>query len=81
MKTKPNWSQDRIDEIAQLQSLLNKVTTINHGSGAIERLQQCISIAERLRETDLRDARPSFTQFLISEAFKHQPTPPAVSGD
>jgi thiaminase len=80
MKMKPNWPRDRIHEIEQLQLLLNTVTTINHGSGAIERIQRCISIAERLQETCLKNARPSFTQFLISEAWKQQtaPTLPAV---
>lgn len=64
----PGWTLDRREQIRTLQTLLNELMTLNHGSGAIERLQRCIALAEELRADDLTTCRSSFPQFLIERA-------------
>lgn len=61
------WPKDRRTELLNLQSLLTEVSYIDHGSGVIERLQHCISIAENLTATDLHTGRDSFFQFLVKQ--------------
>ena len=68
----PGWTLDRRMEVQKLEKLLSELTTINHGSGAIERLQRCIALAEELRYSDLGSSkqppRHSFVTFLTDLA-------------
>jgi hypothetical protein len=67
-----NWPLDRRNELQQLLSLITETTSINKGTQAIDRIQNCISIAEKLTKTDLDTPRQAFTQFLVEEATKKQ---------
>lgn len=70
----PGWTIDRREEVTKLQTLLSELTTINHGSGAIQRLERCIQLAEELRHSDLRNHRSSFPQFLTDLALNRPTT-------
>ena len=62
------WNLSRLKEIQALQELLLQVSTINHGSHCLERIERCIKLAERLSKTNLNTGRSSFVRFLISKA-------------
>jgi hypothetical protein len=58
------WPDDRAEELKVLRQLLATISGLNHGSGFIESLQLCITIAERLRHTDIAGLRLSFVDHL-----------------
>ncbi len=62
------WTNDRCKELEALRSLLCEVSTINRGSGCIERIQKCIELADRLQQFDLDSGRESFWYFLHAQA-------------
>ena len=72
-----NLPTDRRKELTDLQKLLNEVASINKSTGAIQRIEQCIVLAEKLTKFDLDTPRASFSQWLVEEATK----PLVYSGD
>ena len=68
-KLQPEWPEDRLRELEDLRRLLTEVTLINRGNCALERIRECIEIAERLWSTDFDTGRVSFFQFLIGKAW------------
>lgn len=65
-----DWTDERAQELENLQMLLNEVKAINHGSGAIERIRWCETMAESLSRIELSKPRDSFIQFLVTLACK-----------
>lgn len=64
------WDELRCEEYGLLETLLSEVSALNRGSHAIERMQKCIEIAERLNRTNLDSGRMSFCAFLRDLARK-----------
>ena len=64
--TPPNvrWTDERCKELDELGVLLREVAGINRGSNAIERIQRCIEIAEKLDRDDIVSGRDSLRTFL-----------------
>ena len=62
------WTQDRLDELETLRTLLNAVGAINKGSHCLERIQLCIDLADQLSENDFLTPRKSFLSFLGDQA-------------
>jgi hypothetical protein len=58
------WTPDRIAELKLLQELLREAQAVNHGSGALKRIQRCEEIARILTRDDLVKPRASFALFL-----------------
>lgn len=72
MKT-PNpkdWTDDRCAELDALSTLLREVSTIDRGSGCLQRIAKCIDLAESLSKTDFATARPGFSRWLEELAVK-----------
>lgn len=65
-----NWTDDRTTELTELWDLLNEVSVINKGNCVLERLQKCISLAEKLKTSDIETGRMSFITFLNQQAIK-----------
>lgn len=63
-----NWTDERVAELKELQTLLNDVRLLNSGSAVIERMQRCIAAAEKLTELNFDKPRESFPQFLMNLA-------------
>jgi len=64
------WTKDRCDELAKLRRLLVQVSSMNSGSGIVERIQECIKLANELYTNDLENGRAGFHQFLIELAIQ-----------
>lgn len=62
------WDDSRLDELDALEKLLRELTVINNGSGCLQRITNCIEIAERLASTDWDLRRPSFISWLNQQA-------------
>lgn len=62
------WPKDRREELGNLIDMLVDLAGVNKGSGFIEKVSECISIANALHRSDRNLSKESFTQFLISEA-------------
>lgn len=62
------WPKDRIKEMDSALTILTALRGLNHGSGFLDKIQGLIERAERLDKLDLENARPSFSQFLVSQA-------------
>jgi hypothetical protein len=58
------WSDDRAEELKILRQLLAVVAGLNNGSGFLESVRECITIAERLRYSDIAGLRLSFIDHL-----------------
>lgn len=59
------WTKGRRDELGKLQELVTQIGTLNSGSGAIDRLQRIMILADDLAKTDLDNGRLSFVNFLV----------------
>ncbi|ONU64400.1 hypothetical protein A8E62_12090 [Burkholderia cenocepacia] len=59
------WTKDRRDELGKLQELVRQIGTLNSGSGAIDRLQRIMILADDLAKADLDNGRLSFVNFLV----------------
>ena len=70
----PGWSEARWKQLFELEKLLNEVTMINHGSQALDRIQRCIEIAQKLRHDDLSECFVSLPSFLKERALGRQGT-------
>lgn len=65
---KEPWPMDRRKEMALLMDLLITASNLNSGSDFIGRLEDVMSLANKLNKSDINTARKSFVQFLVSEA-------------
>ena len=64
MNTPHAWTDRRCQELFDLETLLREVGKINNASHAIERIQACIEIAEKLSRSSFSDNETSFLGFL-----------------
>jgi hypothetical protein len=62
------WNKDRVDELEKLIVLVNELSKVNWGTGALERIKLCIDLAEELRKTDFKGGRVSFVDFLSQQS-------------
>ena len=74
---KLNWTDDRVEELEDLGTLLREVAAINHGSNCLERLQRCIALAEALNREDFPRGRESLHSFLRRLAIADRTSGPA----
>jgi hypothetical protein len=58
------WDAARFSELGTLQRLVREVSTINRGNHCLERIAECIELAEKLDATNFRTGRRSFIGFL-----------------
>jgi hypothetical protein len=58
------WTNERAEELRELEHLLHEIQAINRGSHVIERLQRCIELADKLDKTDIGRRHQSFVAFL-----------------
>lgn len=68
------WNKERVNEYSSLETLLNKLTSLNKGSNFLNNVQECITIAEDLTKTDIETCRESFLSFLRSQIIKSNTT-------
>jgi hypothetical protein len=66
---KKMWPTKRRKEIGLVQELLKEASMINNGNHCLERIRKVIKLAKRLDKVDLRKGEPSFTQWLIRQAY------------
>jgi hypothetical protein len=78
--TGADWTDDRAEELKNLQTLINEVGKINHGSGACERIRWCEMMAETLSRVELEKPRDSFIQFLVTLACKDRQRAKSAKG-
>lgn len=64
------WQLKERQSLVELQTLLVKASSLNNGSGVIEKMREIQVIANKLMYRDLRGKEPSFLQFLEKEATK-----------
>lgn len=64
------WQLKDRQSLVELQTLLVKASSLNNGSGVIEKMREIQEIANKLMYSDLRRKEPSFLQFLEKEATK-----------
>lgn len=62
------WSNDRKDELKQLNMLLGECAMLNNATGALDRLARINTLAKKLTQGDLDTGRDSFAQFLVQQA-------------
>lgn len=71
----PGWNEARWHQLFDLERLLNEVTMINHGSNALDRIQRCIELAEKLRFDDHSNLFVSLPTFLKEQAIIRPESP------
>jgi len=65
------WDKSRCDELQMLERLVYETSMINNGGRCLERIAECISMAQSLSYTELNSPmRVSFLQFLSNLAIK-----------
>jgi hypothetical protein len=67
-----NWSTARLRQLEKLRDLLIEAQAVNHGSGAVQRIQRIERMARALFTTNLASGRASFYQFLVDQAIKER---------
>lgn len=58
------WNDERCSELELLQRLVREVSTINNSNRCLERIADCIDMAEKLNATDYDTCRPGFVRWL-----------------
>lgn len=58
------WDETRCEELSVLERLIREVSAINNGNRCLERIGECIALAEKLSRTDYENSHKSFQQFL-----------------
>ena len=71
IEKRASWTIDRCEQLKQLESLLRHAGSINSSSGCVERIQECIKIANDLRSG--RDLELSFFEFLQVDSMQSSP--------
>lgn len=64
------WQLKERQSLVELYTLLVKASSLNNGSGVVEKMREIQEIANKLMHSDLRTKEPSFLQFLEKEATK-----------
>lgn len=62
------WTPDRVEELKQLATLLDRASLLNSGSHVVEKILLCVELANLLRNSDINTPRKSFLQFLSALA-------------
>lgn len=65
------WPEDRRVEFEKLQCLLGLAASLNHTRGAIDRIQDVITLADELTRFDVTTLRPSFQSWLFAQSGGH----------
>ena len=67
------WDDERCAELELLQRLVREVSSINSGNRCLQRIAECIEMAEKLSRTNYDTARPGLVRWLhelaISDRF------------
>lgn len=58
------WDDDRCAELEMLQRLVREVSSINSGNRCLQRIAECIEMAEKLNSTNYDTARPGLVRWL-----------------
>ena len=67
----PRWTEDRVQDLKQLERLVDCAGGLNNGNGIVQRITLCENLARNIRESDLSKPRRSFMQFLHALACGH----------
>ncbi|MFO0467621.1 MAG: hypothetical protein ACK5ZS_01540 [bacterium] len=74
---KLNWTDDRVEELEDLGTLLREAAAINHGSNCLERIQRVIALADALNREDFPRGCESLHSFLRRLAIADRTSGPA----
>ncbi|MFA4871332.1 MAG: hypothetical protein WC623_24245 [Pedobacter sp.] len=66
------WTEGRVLEFEELQTLIRTITMINYSSNFMEKIKQCIEIAIKLQKGDITILRESFMDFLKAKIIEER---------